>query len=72
MSDFNVSTAVKFWFPENIKIKEVLSCTKPEYFNLEGKTLASFEPGQRQTLEDFGDRYLIRTVDEHFMEFIEG
>ena len=74
MSEFNVSTSVKFWSLD-IVIKEVLSASKAKYFDLQGKTLASFEPGKMQRLEDFKNRYVIQTTDKPFpqnewMEFV--
>jgi hypothetical protein len=72
MSQYNVSTQVSFWSTDII-IGEVLSASCPDdnrdYFALEGQKIDKAFPGQRQSLEDFGNRYLLRAANGQWIEF---
>ena len=72
MGNYNVSTMVSFWSTDII-IGEVLACSispdNKDYFALEGQKIEKAFPGQKQSLEDFGNRYLLRAENGQWIEF---
>lgn len=68
MSDFNVSTPVSFWSTDII-IGEISSASHVDLFALEGQKIEKAFPGQRQSLEDFRNRYLLRAQNGQWIEF---
>lgn len=68
MSQYNVSTQVNFWSTDII-IGEIQSASDAGLFALEGKTIGKAFIGQRQSLEDFGNRYLLRAKNGQWIEF---
>jgi len=73
MSNYNVATVRNFWSADMI-VGEVLSASVPEnnnidYFSMKGKKISQVFSGQKQSLEDFGNRYILRGENRQWIEF---